>query len=173
MKSGPRHNYHKGRAAIRHYANQPTSPLWLLRWRPNFTSTYRGPSRGLLHDCTTSPMDRFTTLSYFIEAVNQKRTRFFDRQSIVGTKNCCHVPPSQVKNVSMSNGHFISFVIWLHIVFCRTTFKQQYNHFLFYISIQFQIDWDASLEMHQKVMTTQHLVANNYILNILEIKLLF
>ena len=51
--------------------------------------------------------------------------------------------------------------------------NKQYNHFLFYISIQFQIDWDASLEMHQKVMTTQHLVANNYILNILEIKLLF
>ena len=27
MKLGPRRNYHKGRAAIRHYANQPTSQL--------------------------------------------------------------------------------------------------------------------------------------------------
>ena len=128
VKLGPRHNYHKGRAAIRHYANQPTSPLWLLRWRPNFTSTYRGPSRGLLRDCTTSPMDRFTTLSYFIEAVNQKRTRFFDRQSIVGTKNCCHVPPSQLEKTFQcpmdTLFYFICHLI-LHIVFCRTTFKQQ------------------------------------------------
>ena len=170
MKLGRRHNYHKGWPPIRHYANQPTSPLWLLHWCPNFTSTYRGPSRGLLRDCTTSPMDRFTTLSYFIEAVNQKRTRFFDRQSIVGTKNCCHVPPSQLEKTFQcpmdTLFYFICHLI-LHIVFCRTTFKQQYNHFLFYISIQFQIDWDASLEMHQKVMTTQHLVANNYIFNIL------
>ena len=42
VKLGPRRNYHKGRAAIRHYANQPAHPLWLLHWRPNFTSTYRG-----------------------------------------------------------------------------------------------------------------------------------
>ena len=27
MKLGPRRNYHEGRAAIRHYANQPTCPL--------------------------------------------------------------------------------------------------------------------------------------------------
>ena len=27
MKLGPRRNYHKGRAAIRHYANQPARPL--------------------------------------------------------------------------------------------------------------------------------------------------
>ena len=27
VKLGPRHNYHKGRAAIRHYANQPARPL--------------------------------------------------------------------------------------------------------------------------------------------------
>ena len=26
VKLGPRHNYHKGRAAIRHYANQPARP---------------------------------------------------------------------------------------------------------------------------------------------------
>ena len=26
VKLGPRHNYHEGRAAIRHYANQPTVP---------------------------------------------------------------------------------------------------------------------------------------------------
>ena len=38
---GPRRNYLKGRAAIRHYANQPARPIWLLRRRPNFTSTYR------------------------------------------------------------------------------------------------------------------------------------
>ena len=34
--------YHKGWVAIRHYANQPARPLWLLRRRPNFMSTYRG-----------------------------------------------------------------------------------------------------------------------------------
>ena len=33
---------HKGRAAIRHYANQTPRPLWLLRRRPNFTSTCHG-----------------------------------------------------------------------------------------------------------------------------------
>ena len=27
VKLGPRHNYHKGRAAIRHYANQTARPL--------------------------------------------------------------------------------------------------------------------------------------------------
>ena len=27
MKLGPRHNYHKGRAAIRHYANKTARPL--------------------------------------------------------------------------------------------------------------------------------------------------
>ena len=42
MKLGQRRNYHKGRAAIRHYANQPACPSSLLRQRPNFTSTYRG-----------------------------------------------------------------------------------------------------------------------------------
>ena len=42
MKLGRQHNYHKGRAAIRHYANQPARPLWPLRLRPNFMSTYRG-----------------------------------------------------------------------------------------------------------------------------------
>ena len=30
VKSGPRRNYHKGRAAIRHYANQTARPFWLL-----------------------------------------------------------------------------------------------------------------------------------------------
>ena len=29
-------------AAIRHYANQPPHPLCLLRWQPNFLSTYCG-----------------------------------------------------------------------------------------------------------------------------------
>ena len=33
-------HYHKGRAAIRHYANQPTRPIQLLRLRPNFMSTF-------------------------------------------------------------------------------------------------------------------------------------
>ena len=40
VKVGPRRNYHERRAAIRqlrHYANQPTRPLWPLRRRPNFT----------------------------------------------------------------------------------------------------------------------------------------
>ena len=37
VKLGPRRNYHKGRAAIRHYANQPARPLWPLRRWPNFT----------------------------------------------------------------------------------------------------------------------------------------
>ena len=36
------HNYHKGWVALRHYANQLCRPLWLLRWWPNFTSTYCG-----------------------------------------------------------------------------------------------------------------------------------
>ena len=38
---GRRHNYHKGRAAIRHYANQTSSS----RFQPG-----EGPSRGLLCD---------------------------------------------------------------------------------------------------------------------------
>ena len=42
VKLGTRRNYHKGWAAIRHYANQPAGPLWPLCWRPIFTSTYRG-----------------------------------------------------------------------------------------------------------------------------------
>ena len=44
-KMGPRCNYHEGRAAIRqirHYANQPARPLWLLRRGPNFTLRDRG-----------------------------------------------------------------------------------------------------------------------------------
>ena len=42
MKLGRQHNYHKGRAALRIYANQPARPLWHLCRHPNFTSTYRG-----------------------------------------------------------------------------------------------------------------------------------
>ena len=42
VKLGPRRNYHKGRAAIRHYANQPARPLWTLRRGPNFTLRDRG-----------------------------------------------------------------------------------------------------------------------------------
>ena len=41
VKLGPRRIYHKGRAAIRHYANPPARP-----------------SKGLLRDCTTSPINR-------------------------------------------------------------------------------------------------------------------
>ena len=37
VKLGLRRNYHKGRAAIRHYANQTACPLLLLRHGPNFT----------------------------------------------------------------------------------------------------------------------------------------
>ena len=37
MKLGPRRNYHEGRAAIRHYANQTAWPLWLLRRRRAFS----------------------------------------------------------------------------------------------------------------------------------------
>ena len=40
MKLGQRRNYHQGQAPIRYYANQPTRPLWSLRWHPNFMSTY-------------------------------------------------------------------------------------------------------------------------------------
>ena len=40
VKLGPWRNYHKGRAAIRHYANQPAHLLWHLHWWPNFMSTY-------------------------------------------------------------------------------------------------------------------------------------
>ena len=42
MKLGPRRNYHKGRAAIRHYAKQIARPLWPLRRGPNFTLRDRG-----------------------------------------------------------------------------------------------------------------------------------
>ena len=42
VKLGPRRNYHKGRAAIRHYANQTARPLWPLRRGPNFTLRNRG-----------------------------------------------------------------------------------------------------------------------------------
>ena len=42
VKLGPRRNYHKGRAAIRHYANQTARPLWPLRSGPNFTLRDRG-----------------------------------------------------------------------------------------------------------------------------------
>ena len=42
VKLGPRRNYHKGQAAIRHYANQTARPLWLLRHGPNFTLRDRG-----------------------------------------------------------------------------------------------------------------------------------
>ena len=46
---------------------EKTPPLWLLRQQPNFMFTYHGvnaclagegPSRGLLRDCTTSPINR-------------------------------------------------------------------------------------------------------------------
>ena len=42
VKLGPQRNYHKGRAAIRHYANQTARPLWPLRRGPNFTLRDRG-----------------------------------------------------------------------------------------------------------------------------------
>ena len=42
MKLGLRCNYHKGRAAIRHYANQTACPLWPLRRRTNFMLRDRG-----------------------------------------------------------------------------------------------------------------------------------
>ena len=42
VKLGPRRNYHKRRAAIRHYANQTARPLWPLRRGPNFTLRDRG-----------------------------------------------------------------------------------------------------------------------------------
>ena len=41
MNLGCQRNYHKGREAIRIYANQPNRPLWPLRRCPNFMSTYR------------------------------------------------------------------------------------------------------------------------------------
>ena len=37
MKLGHQCKSLKGRAAIRHYANQPAHPLWPLSWRPNFS----------------------------------------------------------------------------------------------------------------------------------------
>ena len=37
VKLGPWQNYHMGRAAIRHYANQTARPLWPLCRGPNFT----------------------------------------------------------------------------------------------------------------------------------------
>ena len=37
VKLGPRRNYHEGRAAIRHYANQTARPLWPLRRGPTIS----------------------------------------------------------------------------------------------------------------------------------------
>ena len=65
MTLGPQRNYHKGRAAIRHCANQTACPLWPLHRLPIFTHTFHGftpiqpsvfqpgegPSRGSLRDC--------------------------------------------------------------------------------------------------------------------------
>ena len=45
MKLGQQHKCHKGRAAIRHYDNQPAS----RHFQPG-----EGPSRDLLCDCKTS-----------------------------------------------------------------------------------------------------------------------
>ena len=42
VKLGRRRKGHKGRAAIRHYANQTARPLWPLRCRTNFTLRDRG-----------------------------------------------------------------------------------------------------------------------------------
>ena len=42
VKLGQRSNYHKGRAAIGHYANQTAHPSWPLRRGPNFTLRDRG-----------------------------------------------------------------------------------------------------------------------------------
>ena len=42
VKLGPQRNYHEGRAAIRHYANQPARPLLHLRRGPNFMLRDRG-----------------------------------------------------------------------------------------------------------------------------------
>ena len=64
VKLGPRRNYHKGRAAIRHNANQPARPLWLKcesatrRFQPG-----PGPSRGLLRDCRIFANLRLTFVS--------------------------------------------------------------------------------------------------------------
>ena len=37
------------------YFAQPAHPLWPLRQCSNFMTAWRGPSKGLLHDCKTSP----------------------------------------------------------------------------------------------------------------------
>ena len=42
VKLGPWRNYPKGRAAIRHYANQPARPFRFLCREPNFTLRDRG-----------------------------------------------------------------------------------------------------------------------------------
>ena len=47
---------------LRHYANQPTCPA-SRRFQPG-----EGPSRGLLSDCTTSPINRFAALIIIILA---------------------------------------------------------------------------------------------------------
>ena len=59
-----------GRAAIRHYANQPARPIWVLRQRPNFTLVRRfqpgeGPSRGLLCDCENRLWNRWSTAQHY------------------------------------------------------------------------------------------------------------
>ena len=56
--------YHKRRAAIRHYANQPARPLSLLRWHPNFMSTYRGVNTRLAW-CLNSVLNVKTLVGAF------------------------------------------------------------------------------------------------------------
>ena len=48
VKLGPQHNYHKGRAAIRHYANQTARLLLPLRRGPNFKLRDRGVNAHLV-----------------------------------------------------------------------------------------------------------------------------
>ena len=72
VKFGPRHNYHKGQVAISYYDNQPTRPLWLLRQRPNFTSTYCEVNACLAY-CLCSVLNEKEVVGAF----NQERALVF------------------------------------------------------------------------------------------------
>ena len=68
VKLGPRRNYHKERAALRHYANQTARPLWPLRRGPNFTLRDRGVNAHLAK-CLNSVLN----VKAVVAAFNQEK----------------------------------------------------------------------------------------------------
>ena len=59
MIMGRRHNYHKGQAALRIYANQPTHQCLKFKTDSSRFQPGEDPSRNLLRDCENwKPMGR-------------------------------------------------------------------------------------------------------------------